>query len=329
MYWLFICSQLWSFKNKLTGWKFIWRKMDPSFEEHSSAFPRKRTRTNCIIHYTDEDIDSLVSPKDLESWNILLGTDKIRKHALILDIAKELPEGKIPPTEQYHRKCRSIFTMKRILDLLYPKKEIFLLKLQNRVLLLIMEDISRWAKHIQAVQCTVFPFPKLCKYLKGKNNKGSPHTVHELHADARVREVVTKKFDQRMLAITSRELVAAEGHYQRSCYRLYTKDNFYQIWCVCKYGTSHRGELLSDNRNTFFKELLSYIRNELIPNPKGLPMTDLTSRLQAYMSSCGINQVNDSTKKHLHRKLQTKVEGALHTFSDDKGKLLLYPDSLK
>ena len=58
-------------------------------------------------------------------------------------------------------------------------------------------------------------------------------------------------------------------------------------------------------------------------------MTDLTSRLQTYISSCGVNQVSDSTKKHLCRKLETELEGALHIFSDDKGKLLLYPGSLK
>ena len=119
----------------------------------------------------------------------------------------------------------------------------------------------------------------------------------ELRADARVQEVATMKLDQRMLAITSRELVAAEGHYHRSCYRLYsmdtiptrsdlsanteqaTEENYYQTI-----------EILA------FKELLSYIRNELIPNPKVLAMTDLTSRLQIYMSSCGVNKVNDSTK---------------------------------
>ena len=33
--------------------------------------------------------------KDLESRNPLLGATKIRKHAFIFDIAKELPEGKI------------------------------------------------------------------------------------------------------------------------------------------------------------------------------------------------------------------------------------------
>ena len=121
----------------------------------------------------------------------------------------------------------------------------------------------------------------------------------ELRADARVQDVATTKLDQRMLAITSRELVAAEAHYHRSCYRLYTKDtiltrsdvsaNTEQATEVNYYQTI---EILA------FKELLSYIRNELIPNPKVLPLTDLTSRLQIYMSSCGVNQVNDSTKKH-------------------------------
>ena len=87
--------------------------MDPSLEEHSNAFPRKRARTNHIIHCTDEDFDSLVSPKDLESWNTLLGAAKKRKHTLILEIAKELPQGEIP--QQYNIIANFVETQKYIL----------------------------------------------------------------------------------------------------------------------------------------------------------------------------------------------------------------------
>jgi hypothetical protein len=46
------------------------------------------------------------------------------------------------------------------------------------------------------------------------------------------------------------------------------------------------------------------------------------------MNSLGVSQVKDSTKKHIHRRLKNEFAEALHIFPDDKGKLLLYPDSL-
>lgn len=83
--------------------------------------PRKRSRMDCIIHCSDEDSNShLVSPKNLDSWKTLLRAAEIRGHIQILDIAKELSEREIPPV-LYHRKCRSIFTMKKLLDAITRK----------------------------------------------------------------------------------------------------------------------------------------------------------------------------------------------------------------
>ncbi|CAB1426990.1 unnamed protein product [Pleuronectes platessa] len=55
-------------------------------------------------------------------------------------------------------------------------------------------------------------------------------------------------------------------------------------------------------------------------------MTDLTSRLVSLMESLGFSQVKDSTKKHLRFKLETELAGSIGILSDDKGRLLLYPD---
>ena len=68
----------------------------------------------CIIHCTDDNTD-LVSPKNDDSWKTLLGEAEIRKHQEILEISKSLSEGE-EPRIFYHRKCRSIFTMKKLLD---------------------------------------------------------------------------------------------------------------------------------------------------------------------------------------------------------------------
>lgn len=77
-----------------------------------------------------------------------------------------------------------------------------------------------------------------------------------------------------------------------------------------------------------YSELFLYVRNELFPNPEVLPMTDLTSRIVTCMHSLGISQVEDSTKKHVRRRLESEFAGLLHNIPDEKGKLILYPDSL-
>lgn len=45
----------------------------------------------------------------------------------------------------------------------------------------------------------------------------------ELRCDQRIRECAVQKSDERILAIVSRDIVAAEAHYHHSCYRLCTK----------------------------------------------------------------------------------------------------------
>ena len=80
---------------------------------------RKRLRSEqsscaCIIHCTDDDTE-LVRPKDEESWSTLVRAAAVRKHKPLLDIAETLNEGEIPSI-CYHRKCRSVFTMKKLLE---------------------------------------------------------------------------------------------------------------------------------------------------------------------------------------------------------------------
>ncbi|KAK5890358.1 hypothetical protein CesoFtcFv8_013883 [Champsocephalus esox] len=96
--------------------------MDSVPEAGTSGTAPKRPRLECLIHCTSQDEDStLVSPKDIGSWKTLLRAAYIRQHAPILDIAKNLPDDVTPVT--YHRKCRSIFTMKKDLDAIITKKD--------------------------------------------------------------------------------------------------------------------------------------------------------------------------------------------------------------
>ena len=65
---------------------------------------------------------------------------------------------------------------------------------------------------------------KVSKYLKGKRTRENLVQCVDLRADSAIREAAEKKSDGKVIALCSRELVAAEAKYHRSCYRAYIKD---------------------------------------------------------------------------------------------------------
>ena len=83
----------------------------------------EETREECCIICTlrtSENDGHLVCPKTYESWKTLLKAAEVRQYGPITDVAKELRENELPKIH-YHRRCRSIFTMKRDLDTILKK----------------------------------------------------------------------------------------------------------------------------------------------------------------------------------------------------------------
>ena len=83
-------------------------------------------KEQCIIcqqkSQSSERDDRLVSPQTYESWHTLLEAAKVRSHEPIISIAEDLVENELPNV-YYHRKCRSIFTMKRDLKTVRMKRK--------------------------------------------------------------------------------------------------------------------------------------------------------------------------------------------------------------
>ena len=77
-----------------------------------------------------------------------------------------------------------------------------------------------------------------------------------------------------------------------------------------------------------YANLFEYIRSEIIPNKEIVSVAFLCSKLESFMLSCGINNLHDSTRKHIHRKLLCELANSVKIFTDDKGKLLMVPDSV-
>ena len=87
-------------------------------EEQTRDEAEEPTVRHCIIHKESLSIDPnelLTSPHSFESWKTLLDAAQIRDHSPILDIVKSVTNKEIPAIF-YHRKCRSIFMMKRDLE---------------------------------------------------------------------------------------------------------------------------------------------------------------------------------------------------------------------
>jgi len=78
---------------------------------------RKRCRQekSCVIHCTDDNTDLIIAPQNNESWKTLVKAAVIRKHQPLIAIAETTNEDEIPDIV-YHRKCRGIFTMKKLLE---------------------------------------------------------------------------------------------------------------------------------------------------------------------------------------------------------------------
>ncbi len=76
----------------------------------------------CIIcaSNSSEKEDHLAMVKTFNSWQTLYEAARVRIHASILEVAKQLLEKEIPNI-RYHRKCRSLFTIKRDLETMKRK----------------------------------------------------------------------------------------------------------------------------------------------------------------------------------------------------------------
>ena len=179
-----------------------------------------RREEECIIHCCN-DTGELETLKDLESWKTLLNAATIRNHEPILEIAKTLEEGELPKVT-YHRQCRSIFTLKRNLDKLsqLDAKERANCKPTDSRRSSIRQPTANPSRIYQRV-CI---FCEKDKYTRNSRTREELIQCVDMRADETIKKAAVRKNDHRILAVVSRELVAAEACYHKSCYRNYTRN---------------------------------------------------------------------------------------------------------
>lgn len=251
----------------------------------------------------------MASLKDLDSWKTLLNAAVIRNHEGILDIAKTLKEGEVPQMS-YHRKCRSFFTLKRDLQKLAHSDN----KVEEQ------DDISsRRASGRQPVNTQSRVYERICvfcekaKYLKGSKTREALMQCVDLRADSTIRRAAMSKNDSRILAIVSRELVAAEACYHKSCYRDYTRN---------VPGTSNIRETKEEEvcdeytraETHAYEMLFNHIKTNLLQNPRVVRMSELYALFTSFFNSQDI-EIKESTRTHFRRKLEGEF-GDMLEFED-------------
>ena len=264
-----------------TGFYYISKEFGGlSDMSEDSEIPAKRARREmyCLIHCSDDD-GALVSPNSVESWRTLRRAAELRHHEDILGTQVNSPDE--IPKVYYHRKCRSIFTMKRDLEKIISDEK----KECKKDTEMTTDGDSQRRASIRGQPSTSRVYEKICmfcekkdKYKKGSKTRESLTQARQLRTDISVKNAAELKMDSRVLALLSRELTAAEAHYHRSCYRQYTKVS------------STSAEVSKQNENTIdgpydnaeaatLVKLFSYTRSDIFVNQSIIELSKLNERL--------------------------------------------------
>ena len=119
--------------------------------------------------------------------------------------------------------------------------------------------------------------------------------------------------------MASRELVAAEACYHKSCYRNYTRPTGERVSGTCSADDKEHDDIEFEAH----QKLFDYIRSNILGNPRLVKFTEITQQLVLFMEELGANVIRESTKTHLHRKLKTEFKSLLQ-FEDLLGNIRLF-----
>ena len=297
------------------------RNVNIELEEPAKKRLCVEIRDNCLIHCTETSGD-LSSLQDSQSWTTLLRAAETRQYTPVLDIANTVT-GDEPPKIKYHRKCRSVFTMKRDLDKICKDANKFNESVITERRLSVRKTLTKSTVYERScIFCD-----KVSKYAKGQHVREKLVQYMDLRADESIRRIATARNDVKMLAVVSLDLVAAEGCYHRSCYKAYT-------WQ--KESSTYTSSFTSENEESYarvecaaYQMLFDHVRTHILETPKLVTLTDLTCMMLGFMQDLGVIEAKESTKTHLRRKLEAESGSMLH-FVDLLGnnRLFVIPGTL-
>ena len=165
---------------------------------------------------------------------------------------------------------------------------------------------------------------KPSKYIKGTRNREPLVQCRDMRADHSIRKIATLKNDSKIIAIVSRELVAAEACYHRTCYKSYTRPE--ENCTVTSDGSSESSnDEYSRQESDAYQMLFDHIRSDVIENERVVRLSKMTDLLVEYLNSLGVEECKPSTKKHIRRNLEAEFGEMIkfETLLDNKSVFLI------
>ena len=95
-----------------------------------------------------------------------------------------------------------------------------------------------------------------------------------------------------MLAPVSRDIVAAEACYQRSCYKDYTRP----AKNTSTSSKSSQDDEYAQVESSAHEMLFDYIRTDILDNPRLAKLSNLSAKLMELMNKKGVSAIKDSEK---------------------------------
>ena len=120
--------------------------------------------------------------------------------------------------------------------------------------------------------------------MKGTHTREPLTKCTDLRCDSAIRKVAIAKQDSRLLALASRDLVAARAHYHRSCYRNHTRDINDGNESFIKDHERNEGPDYNDVESSSYEKPFDFVRQDLLEMPRVKRLTELTKMLITWMS---------------------------------------------
>ena len=150
-----------------------------------------------------------------------------------------------------------------------------------------------------------------------------------MRADSSIRKIATQKNDSKILALVSRELVAAEACYHRTCYRSYTRPEASSSVNPDMSSESPDDEYARLDSDAY-QMLFDFIRSDVIENEKVVRLSEMTQLLVQYLMSLEAKECKPSTKKHIKRNIEAEFNELIkfENLLDNNRVQVLIPNSL-
>ncbi len=283
--------------------------------------------TKCVICLKVDKMSEMISPQNEASWQRLIEIAQAKNWEPIISIAQTGSS-----LVKYHSKCRDQFTHVKTFNTKSLTQALSGLSVCDTQLQSVSPTAVQMGRNLRDNKGDGLESDEICifcqkkgRYQKNAKTREVLRQAVELRADVRLRSLAIENMDDNILKATSTDIVASEKKYHPSCYKDYTRTRPPRSQDdvtdpeLLKYQKAERQS---------YEHVLSYIQDQVLEKQKVMPLTEATNELITNMQNLGVQNVKAQTKKHLRRKIESTFKNAVQMFSNDKGSVFMYAETL-